>query len=65
MPSGDYPVPINDLIGKREEGGYEFFYNGWKQEHPTRENCRFCDNEMSKLCLRLFVKIVSFSLDSY
>jgi hypothetical protein len=28
-------------MGKREEGGYEFFYQGWKQENPTRENCRF------------------------
>ncbi len=28
-------------MGKREAGGYEFFYKGWKEENPTRENCRF------------------------
>jgi hypothetical protein len=22
---------------KREEGGYEFFYQGWKQANPTKE----------------------------
>ncbi len=22
-------------------GGYEFFYQGWKNNNPTRENCRF------------------------
>jgi hypothetical protein len=26
MPDGAVPVPINDVMGKREEGGYEFFY---------------------------------------
>jgi hypothetical protein len=41
MPAGDVPVPINAVTGKREEGGYEFFYQGWKQENPTRENRRF------------------------
>jgi hypothetical protein len=41
MPAGTVPVPINAVMGKREEGGYEFFYQGWKQENPTRENCRF------------------------
>ncbi len=41
MPSGAIPVLINAVTGKREEGGYEFFYQGWKQENPTRENCRF------------------------
>jgi hypothetical protein len=41
MPAGAVPVPINAVTGKREEGGYEFFYQGWKQENPTRENCRF------------------------
>ncbi len=35
------PVPINVVTRKREEGGYEFFYQGWKQENPTREDCRF------------------------
>jgi hypothetical protein len=41
MPAGAVPVPINTVMGKREEGGYEFFYQRWKQENPTRENCRF------------------------
>ncbi len=41
MPADAVPVPINAVMGKREEGGYEFFYQGWKQENPTRENCRF------------------------
>jgi hypothetical protein len=41
MPAGACPVPINAVMGKREEGGYEFFYQGWKQGNPTRENCRF------------------------
>ncbi len=41
MPAGAAPVPINAEMGKREEGGYEFFYQGWKQENPNRENCRF------------------------
>jgi hypothetical protein len=41
MPAGAVPVPIYAETGKREEVGYEFFYQGWKQENPTRENCRF------------------------
>ena len=41
MPAGAVPVPINAVTGKREGGGSEFFYQGWKQENPTRENCRF------------------------
>jgi hypothetical protein len=41
MPAGAVPVPINAVTGKSESGGYEFFYQGWKQEKPTRENCRF------------------------
>ncbi len=41
MPAGTVPVPINTVMGKREAGGYEFFYKGWKEESPTRENCRF------------------------
>ncbi len=39
--AGAVPVPINAVTGKREEGGYEFFYQEWNQENPTRENCRF------------------------
>ena len=41
MPAGAVPVPINAKTGKREVGGYEFFYQGWKNNNPTRENCRF------------------------
>jgi hypothetical protein len=41
MLAGAVPVPINAVTGKREEGGYDFFYQGQKQENPTRENCRF------------------------
>jgi hypothetical protein len=41
MPAGAVPVPINAVMGKREEGGYEFFYQGWKNDNPTREKCRF------------------------
>ncbi len=41
MPAGAVPVPINAVMGKREEDGYEIFYQGWKQENPKRENCRF------------------------
>ncbi len=41
MLAGTVSVPINALTGKREAGGYEFFYKGWKEENPTRENCRF------------------------
>ncbi len=42
MPAGIVPVPTNAVMGKREAGGYEFFCKGWKEENPTRENCRFC-----------------------
>jgi hypothetical protein len=35
------PVPINAKTGKREVGGYVLFYQGWKNNNPTRENCRF------------------------
>jgi len=41
MPAGATAVPISEETGKRQSNGYEFFYNGWKQENPTRENCRF------------------------
>ncbi len=41
MPACTVPVPINAVTGKREAGGYKFFYKGWKEENPTRENCRF------------------------
>ncbi len=41
MPAGAVPVPMNAKTGKREVGGYEFFYQGWKNDNLTRENCRF------------------------
>ncbi len=41
MPAGAVPVPIDAVTGKRKAGGYEFFYQGWKELYPTRENCRF------------------------
>jgi hypothetical protein len=41
MPAGATPVPMDNVSGKRQSGGFEFSYNGWKQENPTRENCRF------------------------
>jgi len=41
MPAGATAVPISEETGKRESEGFEFFYNGWKQENPTRDNCRF------------------------
>jgi len=41
MPVGATAVPISEETGKRESQGFEFFYNGWKQENPTRDNCRF------------------------
>jgi hypothetical protein len=41
MPAGAVPVPINAGTGKREAGGYEFFYKGWREKNPTRKNCRF------------------------
>jgi hypothetical protein len=44
MPAGAVPVPINAVTAKREEGWYEFFYQGCEQENPTRENFRFGAN---------------------
>ena len=41
MPAGATVVPKSEETGKRQSQGFEFFYNGWKQENPTRENCRF------------------------
>ena len=41
MLAGATPVPMDNVSGKRKSGGFEFFYNGWKQDNPTRENCRF------------------------
>ena len=33
-------VPVDEATGNRQSGGFEFFYNGWKQENSTRENFR-------------------------
>ncbi len=41
MPAGGTAVPVDKVTGKRQAGSFEFFYNGWKQENPTRDNCRF------------------------
>jgi hypothetical protein len=41
MLAGAVPVPINAVTGKREAGGYAFFYQEWKEDNPTRESCRF------------------------
>jgi hypothetical protein len=41
VPAGAVPVPINAETGKRKEGGYEFFYQGWKEENSTSDNYRF------------------------
>jgi hypothetical protein len=41
MPAGTTAVPVDKVTGKRQAGGFEFFYNGWKQENPARDNCRF------------------------
>ncbi|MFM8622856.1 MAG: hypothetical protein ACKOB3_05715, partial [Holophagaceae bacterium] len=40
MPCGAIPIPIDDNTGKREAGGWEFFYQDWKHPNPTKENCR-------------------------
>jgi hypothetical protein len=42
MPAGATAVPVDKVTGKRHAGGFKFFYNGWKQENHTRDNCRFC-----------------------
>jgi hypothetical protein len=41
MPAVACPIPANGDMRKREVGGYEFFYNGWKQDNPMQENCQF------------------------
>jgi hypothetical protein len=41
MPAGAVPVPMNAKTGKRELGGYEFFYQRRKNKNLTGENCRF------------------------
>jgi hypothetical protein len=32
LPSGATAVPVNPNTGKREVGGYEFFYQGWTHQ---------------------------------
>jgi hypothetical protein len=41
MPAGAPAVSVHKVTGKRQAGGFEFFYHGWKQENPTGDNCRF------------------------
>jgi hypothetical protein len=41
MPAGATAIPVVKVTGKRQVGGFELFYNGWKQENSTRDNCRF------------------------
>jgi hypothetical protein len=41
MPAGATAFLVDKVTGKGQAGGFEFFYNGWKQENPTRDNCRF------------------------
>jgi hypothetical protein len=41
MPAGATAVPVDKLTGKRQAGDFEFFYHGWKQENPTKDNCKF------------------------
>ncbi len=45
MPAGTVPIPINAEMGKREEGGYEFFYQGWKQDNPTKGKLQIWCNQ--------------------
>ena len=35
MPAGARPVPIDPVTGKRMQGAWEFFYQGWKQTNTT------------------------------
>ena len=41
MPAGATPVPKNQQTGKRENGGYEFFYSGWELPEEDRDNPKF------------------------
>ena len=36
VPAGATAVPVDKVTGKRQAGSF-----GWKQENPTRDNCRF------------------------
>jgi hypothetical protein len=38
MPSRATAVPVHPNTGKREVGGYEFFYQGWTHPNPTKLN---------------------------
>jgi hypothetical protein len=40
MLAGATAVSVDKVTGKRQAGSFEFFYNGWKQENPTRDICR-------------------------
>jgi hypothetical protein len=41
MPAGATAVSVDKVTATRQAGGFEFFYNGWKQENPTKDNCRY------------------------
>ena len=59
MPAGAVPVPVNPATGKREIGGYEFFYDGWKHPSPNKYNTR-----MGATKENLFPKDRSVQLDA-
>jgi hypothetical protein len=41
MPAGAVPVPIDAVTGKREAGGYEFFYEEWKEDTRNDDSLEF------------------------
>ena len=59
MPAGAVPVPVHPDTGKREVGGYEFFYDGWKHPSPNKSNTR-----MGATKENLFPKDRSVQLDA-
>ena len=65
MPAGATVVPKDPETGKRIAGGYEFYYNGWKQpindpslwrEGASRDNL-FPPNRRAKLDAELLKKM--------
>ena len=59
MLAGAVPVPVHPDTGKREVGGYEFFYDGWKHPSPNKSNTR-----MGATKENLFPKDRSVQLDA-
>ncbi len=46
MPAGATAVPVGKVNGKRQAGGFEFFYNGWNLQETIadlvpQETCCF------------------------